>query len=165
MIAENFSDDLRRLTTLLVPDIELYEYTVVIDSKNNKGIIFHAVPLPKIDETLAEPVKIQDHIDYITKDSLKPVLEKIRKEIKSIGDEIKEYSTKDYIGFKFRGRQLAYIITHRKSFDIWVNIIDDKGHLLEYESFRIEDGKEDYSEMMEKIKEAYRNLGGKLKEP
>ena len=87
-----------------------------------------------------------------------------RQEIKSIGDEIKEYATQNYIGFKFSGRQFAWIETHRKSFDLGANIIDDKGHVLDYESIRIEDGKEDYSEIMEKIKEAYKNLGGKLNE-
>ena len=164
LIAEKFSDEIRRLTTLVVPDVELYEYTVVIDSKNNKGIVFHPVTLPKIDETLTEPTTIQDHIDYITKEDLKPVLEKVRNEIKSIGGEIKEYATQDYIGFKFRGRQFAWIPTHRKSFDLGAHIIDDKGHLLDYESIRIEDGKENYSEILEKIKEAYKNLGGKLNE-
>lgn len=132
---------------------------VVICSKNNKGIVFHPVTLPKIDETLTEPTTIQDHIDYITKEDLKPTLEKIRNEIKSIGDEIKEYAAQDYIGFKFRGRQFAWITTHRKSFDLGAHIIDDKGHLLDYESIRIEDGKEDYSKIIEKIKEAYKNLG------
>ena len=164
LIAEKFSDEIRRLTTLVVPDVELYEYTVVIDSRNNKGIVFHPVTLPKIDETLTEPITINDHIDYITKKELKPILNKIRDEVKSIDDEIIEYPTKDYIGFKFRGRQFAWITTHRKSFDLGAHIIDDKGHVLDYESIRIEDGKEDYSEIMEKIKEAYKNLGGKLHE-
>ena len=164
LIAEEFSDEIRQLATLVVPDVELYEYTVVIDSKNNKGIVFHPVTLPKIDETLTEPTTIQDHIDYITKEDLKPVLERIRNEIKSIGNEIKEYPTQYYIGFKFRGRQFAWIGTYRKYFDLGAHIIDDKGRLLDYESIRIEDGKEDYSEIMKKIKEAYNNLGGKLNE-
>ncbi len=101
LIAEKFSDDIRRLATLVVPDVELYEYTVVVDSNNKKGIIFHPVTLPKIDENLAEPIKIKDHIEYITKDDLKPLLEKVINEIRSIGDDIKVYATQDYIGFKF----------------------------------------------------------------
>jgi len=164
LIAEKFSDEIRRLTTLVVPDVELYEYTVVIDSKNNKGIVFHPVTLPKIDETLTEPTTIQDHIDYVTKDELKPLLEKIRNEIKSIGDDIKEYATQQYIGFKFGGRLFAWIGALRKSFELGAHIFDDKGHVLDYKSIRIEDGKEDYSEIMEEIREAYKKLGGKLNE-
>lgn len=126
--------------------------------------MFHPVTLPKIDETLTEPATIQDHIDYITKEELRPVLEKIRNEIKSIGDEIKEYPTRDYIGFKFKGRQFAWIATYRKYFDLGAHIIDEKGHLLNYESIRIENGKEDYSKIMKKIKEAIKILEVKLNE-
>ena len=164
LIAARFSDELRRLATLVVPDVELYDYTVLVDSANNKGIVFHPVTLPKIDETLTEPVTIKDHINYITNEDLKPVLEKIRNEIKGMGKEIKEYATQYYIGFKFKGRQFAWIAPHRKSFDLGAHIIDDESHLLAYESVRIEDGSENYSEIMQKIKEAYRNLGGRFQE-
>ncbi len=160
LIAEKFSDEIRRLTTLVMPDVELFEYTVVIvDSADNmKGIIYHPVTLPKIEETIAEPTTIEHHIEYITKEELKPIIEKIRTEIRAINEEIKEYSTQEYIGFKYQGRVLASIYTRRKSFDLVSTIIDDKGHILDYETIRIEGEGEDYSGLIEKIKESHKIL-------
>lgn len=165
LIAENFSDDIKRLSTLVVPDVELYEYTVLIGPNGKKGICYHSVSLPKIDESLSKPLSIEDHRNYLTKESLKTVLDKIREDIKNIGEGVEEYVTQSYIGFKFEGRQFAYIQPQRKSFDIGAHMIDDKRQLLDrYASIRIETGAEDYSEIFEKLKVSYKNLGGKLKE-
>ncbi len=159
LIAERFSDEVKRLATLVVPEIELYEYDVIEDSNDNIGIIFHQVSLP-IDTSLTEPVSIKDHIEYITKDGLKPILEEIREKIRNIGKGIEEYATQYYIGFKYKGRLIAGIYTYRKYFDLWVNKTDEERNLLYW--VRIENGNEDYSNVLEKIKEYYKELGGKL---
>ena len=158
IIAERFSDDIRRMATLLVPDVELYEYTVLIDSDNKKGIVFHPVSLPKLEENISEPPSIQKLINYITNEELHEIIEQIIEKLKNIDSEIVEYPTSGYIGFKYKGRQIAWIGPYRKAFDFGAHIIDDKGHVVDYESIRIEDKNEDYSEIVDKVKESYENL-------
>lgn len=158
LIAEKFSDDLRRLSTLVIPDVELYEYTLLATVEGNEGICFHPVSLPKIEEQIKKPMTIDQLRDYITKEDLKPLFDKIIPEIKGLAKSIEIYPTQDYVGFKYRGRQLGWLSPHRKSFDIGSHIIDEKGRLIDYESIRIETGEEDYSEILEKILSGYKNL-------
>ncbi len=160
LIAERFSDDILRLSTLVQPDVELYEYTVLRDTSDKRGIVYHQVSLPQVSDTLSRPRTIEDHKDYITDVALRDHVDKHRDSINKIGDGIDEYPTQDYIGFRFRGRQFANISPHRRSFDLTAHVIGEKGKLLDYEFIRIETGEEDYSEIMTKIVSAYINLGG-----
>jgi len=167
LIAETFSSNIIKVAALVKPDVELYEYTVVIDSKGNKGIVFHPRPILKIEELPTKPISIDEHINYITDDKLKKLLNKIIDEIKNIGQDIVIHPTQYYIGFKYKGRLFAYIETYRKAFDIWVPPLDDEGHIIkdaDYDYTRIENAEQDYSEIMKKIKEDYVKLGGKLYE-
>lgn len=161
LVAERFSDDIRRLSTLVIPDIELYEYTLLITPNGKEGICYHPVSLPKTEEVPPKPKSIEEIKRYITKDSLNPTFDKVIKEIKGIGKDIEHYTTTEYVGFKYRGRQISYIWPHRKSFDIAVANIDEEGSGLGYESIRIETGTEDYKELIKKIKNSFVNLGGK----
>ena len=158
LIAEKFPDDLRRLSTLVKPDVELYEYTLLATAEGKEGICFHPMSLPKIEEQLKKPVTFKQLRDYITKDSLKPLFDKIIPEIKGLAGGIESHPTQDYVGFKYRGRQIGWLGPKRKSFDIGSHIIDEKGRLIDYESIRIETGEEDYSEILEKILTGYKNL-------
>jgi len=160
LIAEKFSDDIRRLGTLVVPDVELYEYTVLLTPEEKQGICYHPVSLPKIEPIPPKPKPI---IDYITKDSLKPLFNKLIDEVKNIGEGIKEYTTQYYIGFKYKGRQIAWLSALRKSFDVGAIIIDEDAHIVDYERTRIETGTEDYTDIFEKIKKSFVNIGGKPK--
>jgi len=161
LIAEKFSDDIRRLSTLVIPDIELYEYTLLLTSDGKEGICYHAVSLPKVEEIITKP-KLPDEIKkYLTKDILKPLFDKIIDQVKNISKDIDVYTTQDYVGFKFRGRQIAYLWPHRKSFDIVAANIDENGRTIEFDSVRIEEGTEDYTETIEKIKKSFEILGGK----
>lgn len=163
LIAGKFSDDLKRLSTLVGPEVELYEYTVLSLPDGKEGICYHPVSLPKIEEILTKPRTIEELREYITKDSLKPIFDKLIGEIKTIGKGIEEYATQDYVGFKYKGRQVAWLGLHRKSFDIGVVVIDENSHVLAYEYTRIESGTEDYHETFEKIKNSFENIGGKAK--
>ena len=163
LIAEKFSDDLRRLSTLVLPEIELYEYTVLRIPDGKRGICYHPVSLPKIGKIPTKPPTIQELREYITKDSLKPIFNKLIEEIKTIGKGIEEYATQDYVGFKYKGRQIAWLGPHRKSFDIGAVVIDENSHLLDSEYTRIESGTEEYNETFEKIKKSFENIGGKAK--
>lgn len=163
LIAERFSDDIRRLSTLVIPDVELYEYTLLKTEEGKEGICCHAVSLPKIEEAPSKPKSIKDIKNYMTEDNLKPIFDKVFEEIKNIGKDIEEYATQDYVGFRYRGRQIAYLWTHRKSFDIGMPLIDEDGRTIDYESMRIETGTEDYLETFQKIKKSFKNIGGEIK--
>jgi predicted transport protein len=164
LIAEKFSEDIRRLSTLIKPEIELFEYTVLIDSSGKKGITYHSVTLPVIEEPISKPLGFDDHREYITVDSLKLLFDRMREQIKSISDEIEEYVTQSYVGYKFRGRQFAWIRVYRRSIEIGAHIIDENKALLDYDGKRIESDVDDYSDTLEKIRTSFSNLGGKLRE-
>lgn len=163
LVAEKFSDDIRRLSTLVIPDVELYEYTLLKTEEGKEGICYHAVSLPKIEEAPSKPKSIKDIKNYMTEDNLKSIFDKVFEEIKNIGKDIEEYATQDYVGFRYRGRQIAYLWTHRKSFDIGMPLIDENGRTIDYESMRIETGAEDYSQTFQKIKKSFKNIGGEIK--
>jgi len=115
LIAGKFSEDVRRLSTLVVPEVELLEYTVVSLPTNDKGIIYHTVSLSVAAKPPAEPTTIDKLINYVTEDSLKPIINKLRDSIKNLGSGIEEYATQGYIGYKYsNGRQFAYIRVYRK---------------------------------------------------
>ena len=65
LIAERFSEDVRRLSTLVKPEIELHEYTAVILPNGEKGIVFHLVSLPVPPEPPLEPKTIDKLIEYM----------------------------------------------------------------------------------------------------
>jgi len=163
LIAERFSDDIRRLSTLVIPDIELYEYTLLLTTEGKGGICYHPVSLPKIEEIPSKPTSISEIKNYITKDIIKPLFDKILEQIKNISNDIDVYTTQGYIGFKFRGRQIAYLCPHRKSFDLAAANIDENGCNIDFDNFRIEEGNEDHTDTIEKIKKSFENLKGKAK--
>ncbi len=163
LIAEKFSEDIKRLSTLVVPEIELLEYSMVTLPDGEKGIIYHSVSLPIAARPPAEPKTVDKLIEYLKEDSLKPTLAKMRHAIKGLGKGIEEYATQGYIGYKHTsGRQFAYIKIYRKAIEFGAHIIDENKQLLDYEGIRVEKGEEDYSEVFEKIKTAFTNLGGKI---
>lgn len=163
LIAEKYSEDVRKFCTLVMPEIELYEYTILKTQDNREGICFHPVSLPKYEETIAKPKTVEEIKSYMTKDSLKPVFDKILERIKAINDGIEDYTTESYVGFKYRGRQIAYITPHRKSLDIGFPIIDEDGR-TSYEYQRIESGNEDYSDTFDKICKSFKIISTKMKE-
>lgn len=163
LIAERFSDDIRRLGTLVMPDVEFYEYTVLVTADGKQGLYCHPVSVPKIEEIPSKPATIAELKNYITKDSLKPFFDRLIEEIKGLGIGIEEYATQGYVGFKFKNRQIALLLPHRQSFDIGAIIIDENGRGSEYEGIRIETGSEDYIDVFEKIKRSFKNIGGKTK--
>ena len=60
-----------------------------------------------------EPISVDGELRC--SDLLKTVFDESRDAIKRIGKSIEEYATQSYIGFKYKGRQIAWIETHRKS--------------------------------------------------
>lgn len=125
LVAEKFSEDLKRLSTLVVPEVELLEYSTVIVPDGDKAIVYHSVSLPSPVTPHAEPKTIEKLIEYLRDENLKPLLTKIRHEVKNIGKGIEEYATQGYIGYKHSsGRQFAYIRILRKSIEALAKVIN-----------------------------------------
>jgi hypothetical protein len=163
LIAEKIPEDVRRLSTLVVPEVELLEYSAVTLPSGDKGIIYHSVSLPVAARPPAEPRTIEKLIEYLREDRLKPTIEEMRNAIKDLGRGIKEYATQGYIGYKHSsGRQFAFIKIYRKDVEFGAHIIDEDRQLLDYESIRVERDEEDYSEILEKVRTSFINLGGKV---
>jgi predicted transport protein len=87
---------------------------------------------------------IEELREYITKEPLRPIFDKVRAQIRSLGVGIEEYTTSRYLGFRYKGRQLGWLKPNRASFDIYANIIDEKSRLVDTSGVRIESGNEDY---------------------
>jgi len=146
-----------------VPEVALLEYSTVTCPTGEKGILYHSVSLPVPPRVPVKPQTIEGLLHYLKNEDVKPLLETIRHAIKSMGRGIEEYATQGYIGYKHSsGRQFAYIRILRTVFELGAHIIDQDKRLLDYEGIRIQTGKEDYSDILEKIKTAFVNLGGKL---
>lgn len=159
LIAERFSDDIRRLSTLVVPEVELYEYTVLLGPHEAKGICYHPVSLPIAGRPSPEPKTIADLIAYLKNDDLLPVLTRARDRIKSIDDSVREYATQGYIGYRHpSGRQFAFIRIYRRQIGVGAHIIAEDGGLLDYEEARISTPDDSYEETVEQIVSSFQNL-------
>jgi hypothetical protein len=138
LIAERISEDIRRLSTLVVPEVELLEYTAVILPDGEKSVLYHTVSLPVAIKPPYEPQSIDELIEYLTDNSLKPILDKMREAIKGLGKGFQEYATQSYIGYKLsNGRQFAYIRIFRKEIELGAHIVDENKQLLDYEGIRV----------------------------
>lgn len=158
LISKKFPENIRLLGTLIVPEIELYEYSTLKDSNGTIGIVYHPVSLPKFDNIISSHTEFEDHKKYITDAALHSIFESAREKLKSLQGDIEEYVTQSYIGYKFRGRQIGWISAQRRSFDVGAIIISDKRETLEYESIRVTPANEDISGILAKIDASYQNL-------
>ncbi len=159
LIAEKYSEDIRRLSTLVVPEVELLEYSIVVLPDGGKGIIYHSVSLPVVIKHPSEPTTVERLIEYVTDNDLKPLIEEMREAIKDVGIGIVEYATQGYIGYKHSsGRQFAFIRVFRREIEFGAHIIGEDRQLLDYEGIRIRRCDEDYSDVLEKIRKSFKNL-------
>jgi hypothetical protein len=82
-----------------------------------------------------------------------------------IGKGIEEYPTQGHIGHRHTsGRQFAYIRIRREAFEFGAHIVDESRQLLDYQGMLVECGQEDCSEILEKARTSFVNLGGKISE-
>ena len=163
LIAENFSDDIKNLTTVVNPTVELYLYQVV-KYFDEHGIVFISVSNPKgeINE-ITGPPRLENIIEYLKNKSLHQIIDQIREKLKSLDPKIEEYITYSYIGYKYKGQFIGSVKTQRQSFDLEFAILDEDGSVIEYSAQRISQLGTDYSEGIEKVANAYnilKNLKG-----
>ena len=131
LIASNFSDETRRMCMLVKPMVDLYEYNSVVYSKDKIGVTFKSVSIP-VEQSLPEYKTIEEFKDYIKKDELRPIFDKSRQDIKEISAEIEEYCTTQYIGYKYKKKQIAWIRTKRNEFEVVAHELENKINILDY---------------------------------
>lgn len=159
LIAESFSDDIRELVTLVTPDIELFGYQVIELKNKEKGIVYFPVTKSMIEnDDISESPKIEGHYEYIKNEVLRPVIDNVRNDIKQIDKTIHEYVTHGYIGFKYKGKVIAYLSVQRQSFDITPVILDEQGYVVEYNNQRIDSPSVNYKDAIDKINESYEKI-------
>lgn len=159
LIAETFSDDIRQLVTLLTPDIELFGYQVIELKNKEKGIVYFPITKYIIENNdIPEAPKIETHYEYLKNEALRPVIDNVRNDIKQIDKAIVEYVTHGYIGFKYKGKVIAYLIVQRQTFDISPVILDEKGSVVEYNYQRINSPAAEYGDAIDKIKENFEKI-------
>ena len=161
LIAVRFSDDLRRLCTLVHPDVQLFEYSLLSTPDNKTGIHFHPVSLPREETVPSGPVNLDDLAQYITDDSMRELFREKVARLSSLRPDIETYYTKSYVGFKFKGRKIGHVWVMRKSFEVAASRVDENGRNLgDAMAITFETGLEDYSEVLNQIVTSYVNLGG-----
>jgi len=134
----------------------------VLKSKDNvRGLCFHPVSPPKIEERPSEQMTEEDLIEYITDENLRKLFKEKKKEIMDINHDIKPRNTQNYLGFLYKGRFVASLYPLRKAFDIQAAKLDDDAHVIDYPWIRIEQGDEDYSSQIKLIKDAIQKLDRK----
>jgi predicted transport protein len=165
LIAEGFSDYVRRLSTLVKPKVELYGYSAVRLQNREIGIVFHETSLPQDEVSIPEVYQPDQFRDYITDERLRILFDEFRRRIKQTDPSIEEYSTSNYVGFKYRGRNIAGLQSQRKSFDFWSSILADNCSLQTYDSIRIKTGQEDVTSNFQSIRESIGKIVAKYDSP
>jgi hypothetical protein len=161
LIAERFSDDLRRLCTLVHPDVELFEYSLLSTPDHKTGIYFHPVSLPRAEEEPSGQVGLEDLAEYITSKKMRELFETKVGQLSSLRLDIERYYTQSYVGFKFKGRKIGYVWVMRKSFEMGASRVGENGRTLGDDVFiTFKDGAEDDSKIIEQMQTSYVNLGG-----
>ncbi len=164
LVAKTFSDYVKKLCSLVIPSIELFEYQAAADSNGKKGVIFHNVSLPKDEDISLEVIDIESHKNYLTNEKLLPAFEKARRIINDSFPHSIENPRKSYIGYYYQGRQFAWLGVQRKSFDFGSHKLDDDKRVLSYSQLRIKDPSEmdgeKFTLILDEMKESFRKLGG-----
>ncbi len=162
LVAKRFSDYLRRLTVLVVPDVEIYEYSLLQTPESKTGVCFHSVTSPKLEVEPSKPSSVDSLREYIRDDELRMLFSKLIPEVESIGEGIESYATQNYVGFKFKGRMVAWLSPYRKSVELGAVAIDENGRSVENVPVRLDADTQDYAHILERTGKSFLNLGGKM---
>jgi len=157
LIAPSFSGTLKKCAKYIDLRLDLVEYDS-LETDHKQGLISHFIDIETPKEMPTRKT-VEEHLNYITAEKIKDLCRKIIKKIKDIGENIEVYGRKFYIGFKYKERLFARIKTKRTFFYTMVTL----GSEWEIDKTKIE-GKKDFTDVhLDKIKEAYKEVGGKLK--
>ena len=66
------------------------------------------------EEEISETTTVREWVDYISKPEVKTAYEKIKQKIMELCPGIEEYATNNYIGYRYKGHVLVYMIVQTK---------------------------------------------------
>lgn len=158
LIAPRFSGTLKKCAKYLDLRIDLAEYdSLKIGSE--RGIMCRTVDIEPPKEV---PIhrSVEDHLNYITNKTVRELCQKTIDKVQGIGEGIEVYGRKFYIGFKYKERLFARIKTYRAFF---YSIVTSGGE-WEKDKVKIEEKADFTEEHFDKIKKAYEEVEGILKE-
>lgn len=164
LIAPSFSSTLMKaVKNISEPTIELFRYFYLEEKTGKKELFCKAVEItgPR------KPVRIvtlEDHIEYIRDESLRNLCKSIINKIKGIGPRIEVNPTQFYIGLQFKGRLIARIHTFRERFDFLYPPEKISGSWDDWGYIQVSSKEDITDDAIERVKEGYKYLGGKLKE-
>lgn len=157
LIAPSFSEDLKRAVKYFEPQIDLFEYIYLKSPSGEKGIYCKVIEIDE-PERIVEPLSAQDHINYITDDTIRTLFKQTIEKIEGIGREIEVTPTKYRLAFKFRGRNFAILRRRRNFFRV-----ETKEESGDWERSSDIKSRDDLTlELFNRIEEAYVRIGGKL---
>lgn len=162
LIAPSFSETLKKAIVYIDEtysvDLFTFRYLKVVDT-GKCAPLFLPVEIMAREEYI-EPITIDDHINYITNPEVREVCKTVKTMIENIGD-VTCVPRAYWLTFFCGGRRFATIQTRRNFFDVYACIPQKGWDDWDYISVR---KKEDFTqEFLEKIKEQYVKVGGKLK--
>jgi len=94
------------------------------------------------------------HRNWINSESLRLVFDKMREDMKSISDKLEENPVKSYLGYKYRGYLVSWILVYRNSIEIGTYNLNG----TEIKK-RVRSKSEDYSDIIKKTREYFDYLG------
>lgn len=155
LIAKDYTTDTINVLESLKIDINTYTYQSVIDKETNKpGIILDEIlfTTPEIFQPVEFP-KIEDHLNRFSDEKLKEIYIKIAAEITDLRVGIEIFVVKNYIGFKYKGRNIATIHIRKTYFWLVSFKYDENDKYIENIGAKVITGKEEeINEVNENIK-------------
>ncbi len=145
LIAKDYNNDTKNISEFLDIDLTLYTYNAVfVQEIGRPGITFNEVLITPSERL--KPIiipKIEDHVNRFSSKKIKQIYDQIVEKIKSLNLGIEMFAVKKYIGFKYKGRNVAAIHI-RKTF-FWLisfKYDEDRKYLGDIAS-KVETGKEE----------------------
>jgi hypothetical protein len=124
---------------------------VMAEEKSNKF-----VSSSESKKASTNPYDVVYHRNWINSESLRLVFDKMREDMKSISDRLEENPVKSYLGYKYRGNLVSWILVYRNSIEIGtynLNGAEVKKRVMNKSDY--------YSDIIKKTSEYFEYLDGK----
>ena len=95
---------------------------------------------------------IRYHRNWLNLEELRLVFDQMREAIKMIGAGLEENTVKSYVGYKFKGKLVGWILVYCNSIEIGTYSADENRQEIK---LRVGPFRDDYSEIIKKMEKYY----------
>ena len=95
---------------------------------------------------------IRFHRNWLNPEKLRLVFDQMREAIKMIGSRLEENPVYSYVGYKFKGKLVGWILVYRNSIEIGTYSADENRQEIK---LRVRSLRDDYSEVIKKMEKYY----------